>query len=151
MTVLQSDKATVVSQYIYDILNTGTAKAQLGLAGVWDGEQNLIPQIPAVCVVVGNYTREYAGIPFRTDNTFTVFLIVYHAKIQDVQLNQRECNQRAEAIMDFLHQDLTMGGNVIDGYVTALEPGYLQAGKSMTYVTRLTWVGRTKTIIDTTP
>jgi hypothetical protein len=144
--VLQTDKPTVVSQYIYDILSDNAAMRTLGLEDVWDGEQNLIPRIPAISIVVGSYSRELTGVPFRTDNVFTIFLMMYHAKIQDIQLNQRECNARAEAVMDFLHTDKTMGGNVIHGYVVAMEPGYLAVGRSMTYVTRLTWTGLTKTL-----
>lgn len=142
----QSELPTVVSQYIYDLLNTNTNKAALGLEGVFDGDQSLIPSTPAVCVLMGNYSRELTGAPFRTDNVFTIYLMVYHAKVQDTQLTQRECMAFAESIMKFLHTDKTMGGNVIHGFVTGMEPGQAPMGKTMAHVTRITWSGLTKTL-----
>lgn len=140
----QSDKPTVVSQYIYDYLSDG--RQMLGIEDVWDGDEQLIPRVPAVCVIMGNYGRLLSGAPFRTDNTFDIFLMMYHGQIQDSQLNQRQCILRAEAVMDYLHLDKTMGGNVIHGYVTSIEPGAVRLGTSLMFVTRITWSGLTKTM-----
>jgi hypothetical protein len=145
----QTEFITELSQYMYDLVYNN--RLILGFEDVYDGEQDLIPRTPACLIVMGEYTREYTGAPFRTDNTFTVFLMLYHEKIQDTQLNQRECMEQAEQLMLFLHQDLTMGGLVINGFVSNIEPGYIKSGKSMTYVSRLTWTAFTKTMIDTTP
>lgn len=140
----QTDKPTVVSQYIYDLLTDN--KQELGIEDVFDGDQELIPRTPAICVLIGDYGRELTGAPFRTDNAFTIYLMVYHAKIQDNQLNYRECNELAEAVMDLMHQNKTLGDNVIHGFVTSIEPGYVRQGRSLSYVSRLTWYGLTKTL-----
>jgi len=140
----QSDKATVVSQRIYDYLIEG--RLILGLEEVYDGDEQLIPKTPSVCVIMGNKNRLLSGVPFRTDNTFEIFLMVYHGKIQDSQLNQRECMNLAEAIEDYLHLDKTMGDNVIHGYCTGIEPGALRLGNTMMFVSRITWSGLTKTL-----
>lgn len=141
----QTDKPTIVAQYIYDFLRDDANMLALGLEDVFEDDQDLIPRVPAACVVLGEYRRELTGIPFRTDNNFTVYVMLYHAGVKDVQLLYRECNERAEAVMDLLHTDKTMGGNVIHGYVTTIEPGYVQK-KTLMYASRITWTGLTKTL-----
>jgi len=128
---------------MYDLLYEN--RLPLVLEDVWEGDQNLIPRVPAICIVMGDYKRTLSGAPFRTDNEFTIYLMVYHGGVRDNQLNYRECNERAEAIMTLLHTDKTMGDNVIHGYVTGMEPGY-QEKKTLMYVTRITWQGLTKTL-----
>lgn len=139
------DRFTPVVQAVYDLLTN--SKVALGLQDVWYGDQNLIPRYPAVAVEAGPFTRQLAGIggKGRTDNQIRVLLLVYSAKIADVQTTRKATDILSETIMDKLHEDITMGNTVIHGFVTAIEPGYATRGGTLMRTTRITWEGFTKT------
>lgn len=138
-----SDQPSVVNQFIVDLLK---GEPLLQLEDVFFGDQQLIPKTPSVAVEPGPMARELTGLPFRTDNTFTVFLIIYHSKVQGSQITRKECLEYAEAIMALLHTNKTMGDNVIHGYVTSIDPGYATRGGTLMMSTRLTWSGLSKTL-----
>ena len=142
-----ADRLSTVADYINTLLNTN--KVTLGLQDVFYGDQEKIPRTPAVAVETGVYTRELSGIggKGRTDNKFTVYILVYNNRIRDEQLNRKDVLTLSEAIMDVLHSDVTMGGNVIHGHVTAIEPGYAIRQNVLMRMARITWEGLTKTII----
>lgn len=142
-----ADRFTPVVQEVYDLLTN--AKAELGLEDVWYGDQNLIPRYPAVAVEAGPFNRDLSGIGGKglTDNRIRVLLLLYLAKIQDVQVTRKATDELAERIMDKLHEDVTMNGTVIHGFVTAIEPGYATRGGTLMRTTRVTWEGLTKTRI----
>lgn len=142
-----TDRLSVVSNYIYDLLTTN--KTALGLQDVFFGDQQKVPRTPAVAVEPGVYTRELSGLggKGRTDNNFTVYVLVYVSNIRDEQLNNKDVITLSEAIMDKLHLDVTMSGNVIHGRVTSIEPGYASRGGALMRFGRITWEGLTKTLI----
>lgn len=139
------DRFTPVVQKVHDVLTA--AKVELGLQDVWYGDQNLIPRYPAVAVEAGPFDRTLAGIggKGRTENRIRVLLLLYLAKIADVQVTKKQTDELAERIMDKLHEDITMGGLVIHGFVTTIEPGYATRGGTLMRTTRVTWEGLSKT------
>jgi len=131
-----------VTQAIVDLLKEH--QDDLGLKDVWYGDQELIPRTPAVAVESGSKTRELTGAPDVTTNRFTVFVLTYMAKIQDVQTTRKMADQLAEAIELLLHDDTTIGGLVIFGMCTSVEPGYAIRGGTLMRAARITWEGFTK-------
>jgi hypothetical protein len=81
------------------------------------------------------------------ENDFTVYLMVYHTKLQDEQMTRLQCEQHAEDIVALLHTDKQMGGLVFAGWVTAVDPGFAVRNNAMMRVSRITWLGKSKTII----
>jgi hypothetical protein len=80
--------------------------------------------------------------------TFSQYIYIYHGKLQDDQLNMKECNEFAERIEVILHADKQMGGNVIYGYVAQMSAGILiRSPRTLMRATRLTWTGLSKKII----
>lgn len=136
-----TENFSLVGEFIQDLLQETTS---LGLQDVFYGDQELIPRTPAVAVETGIFTRQLDGIPYRTKNVFRIYLLVYFAKVQDVQVTRLQCDQKAEQIMRTLHQNKTMGGLVISGHVTAIEPGYTYRGRALMRSARITWEGLTK-------
>lgn len=131
-----------VTQAFVDLLNLN--KVTLGLTDVWYGDQEMIPRTPAAAVESGQKTRELSGAPDVTTNRFTVFILVYMAKIQDVQTTRKAADQLAESIEALVHQDNTLGGLVIFGMCTSVEPGYAIRGGTLMRAARITWEGFTK-------
>jgi hypothetical protein len=119
----------------------------LGLQDVWYGDQEMVPRTPAVAVEPGSKARVIAGTSRSTENRLTVYLMVYVAKIQDVQATRKTTDQIAEAIEVHLHNDPTLGGLVIFSMVSSVESGYAIRGGTLMRSARMTWEGLSKTRI----
>ena len=134
-------RISVVGEYMLAWLTANMAT--LGLEAIFYDDQALIPKTPTLCVVPAGKRRELAGAPVRTNVEYTIYLMLYQEKIQDVQVNFRESMVLAEAVEQFLHTDLSMGGNCQFSMVTGVEPGYAIRSRTLMRCTRLTWEGRT--------
>lgn len=142
-----TDRVSVVADYIYDLLIAN--KATLTLNDVFYGDQEKIAKSRSVAVESGPLTRTLAGAGTsgRTLNELTVYVIVYVSGIRDNQTVRKEADELAESIMDLLHTDPQMGGNVIHGWVRSIEPGYAIRSGALMRAARVTWTGQSKTAI----
>lgn len=125
------------------------AKAGLGLTDVWYGDQIRIPRTPCLCIETGPTLSELSGAPYRMMHTFTIYFMLYVAKIQDEQVTRLTADQKMEQIKTVLHADHQMGAPpnnlVIHGHVSAREPGFAHRGGSLMRAARVTWTGMSKT------
>lgn len=137
-----TDNLDTVTQYIVDLINTN--KVALGVQDVWYGDQELIPRSPAVAVEPGTKTRTLTGMPRMATNNFTVFILVYVAKLQDIQLTRKTSNQLAEAIEDLIHGDSNLGGLVVHGFCTSQESGYAVRGSLLMRAVRISYEAMSK-------
>jgi hypothetical protein len=116
---------------------------------VWYGDQNTIGRTPTVCIEPDEKQRTLEGLPNMTVNEFTIFILVYHNKVQDMQLTRKECDVLAYEIEKLIHQDLqlTNGGSprLIHGFVRQNESGYTYKGNTLYRTARLTFYGKNKT------
>lgn len=131
-----TDQLSVVTKYIYDLLQS--TQSELGLADVWYGDQEKIPRTPCVAVDSGEKTRELNGAPRRTLVNLTIYIMIYHHKVQQTQASRQEVEALSDAVETLLHTDPRLGDNVIHCMVTAMDPGYLQRQATMLRATRLT-------------
>ncbi len=135
-----SDMA-VITQAIVDLLK---GDASLGLKDVYYGDQGAIPRTPAVTVELGNKSRDYNQTGLMTNVVPDIQIVVYHGLIADVQKIKKELDQFIQAIEDKLHVDNTLGGLVISGIVSSVEPGVAVVGKAQFYAHRMTWTAMIK-------
>lgn len=142
-----TDSNEVVANYIYQKLLNPTNMTALGVLSVWYGDQELIPNTPALCVAPGNKKREFQGATFRTLNTFETYVLVYYSKIQDVQQNLHGATTLADAIETLVHSDLLLGGNVFSVLCTQNEPGMITKSGSLMMGARLTFESQSKTTL----
>jgi len=156
MTVAQFPSE--VGQRLLDLLNDNGEILFGGQAGVdfqtFYGDQNRIGVTPTVCVESGETTRALAGVPSRTENQLVAYIIIYWAKVDSNQVTKLEAEQCAETVTRFLDKNLTLdrnadGGIVIHGFVTSINPGYTyrNQGQTLYQTVRLTWVGKSKTML----
>jgi hypothetical protein len=145
-----------VAQRIYALLKANKVSLLTADGMVLYGDQNRVPVTPTLCVEAGATTRVLAGVAAggRTENQHICYLLLYYAKVDSNQETKLACEQTAEAIARFLDQNLTLelnsdGGIVIHGYVSNIDPGYSfkNKGETLMYSVRLTWTGKTKTIL----
>jgi hypothetical protein len=137
--------------YLYDIATALYEKMKqgaegFGLAAVFYGDQDLIPEYPA-CAIEPVFTqRELTGAGGRgfTDNLFEVYVFLYFGQVGDVQKSRQDTDAFSKEVQQYLNQDVTLGGAVIDGSVAVEESGQMRKGAQL-QVTRLTWRGMTKT------
>jgi hypothetical protein len=137
-----SDSLVTFGQYIYDMLVQN--QTPLGLEAVFYGDQIKIPVTPTACVDTGTKARAYDGVPRRTMNQVTGYVIVYHSLVQDIQKTRKEVDQLAEAIETLIHADSTFAGNFIDTLVTQIESGYMNRSQVQYRSSRLTVTGRSQ-------
>lgn len=137
-----TDSLLTFSLAVRNLLSTNAVA--LGLKGVFFGDRNKIPFVPAACVEPVDKRRELAGAPRRTENTFQVYVLIYHALVDDTERTLTESLTRAEAVETLLHADPQLGGLVIHGLVRSLESGVAYK-QSLFRATRLTFEGLTKT------
>lgn len=117
---------------------------------IYYGDRQLIPATPAISVVPGPYTRSISGVggKGRTDNNIRVFFLCYIARLDDSSELARDVDLFGETLMDILHENVTLGGLVVHGFVTAIEPGYATRSGTYMHACRVTWEGLTKTFIN---
>lgn len=142
-------KTSVVTQAIIDLLEANSVS--LGLKQVFYGDEELIPKYPSVGVDPGPLRRNYTGESLRTDNNFTVYLMVYHGAIRSAQITRKAADVLAETIVDLLHTNVRLGEGsaqlLIDSLVTVTEPGFAKRGNELLQTTRIQWTGYNKTAL----
>jgi len=130
-----------ITQAVVDLLK---ADLTLGLSKVYYGDQAGIPLVPSATVEAGSAEREYTQTGLHTTRTVPIIIVIYHGKVDDVQTIKKSLDDFAQAVEDALHQDSTLGGLVINGLVTSIEPGVASVGKAQYQAHRLTWEGLVK-------
>jgi hypothetical protein len=80
--------------------------------------------------------------------TFTTFVMVYYGKVQDRQLNVHASLTIANSVKRFMNADVTLGGNAIDSFVAAVDPGVAIKGGALLDTTRMTFRTRSKVTLN---
>lgn len=140
-----TDRTTVIAEYIKNLIDTN--KVTLGVDTVLYGDHNNIPGGITVTVMPGMKTRQLQGVAnpgARTRNRMIVLVTVYCNKTGDEETLSLETDQVAEDVEHLLHQDTTLGDNVIHGFVETWDPGYRFKTGSMFRATQLTHISQSK-------
>jgi hypothetical protein len=131
-----------------------TKQNALGIKAVYYGDQQQFPTVPAVCVEPAITTRDLSGIPYQTDNNFTVNVLVYHTSLSGTENIQEQCDDLSELLQDEINKEsiavqfaggTQFGGLVVSGHTARLEYGYKMLGDRLMRCNRLVWTGFTKT------
>jgi len=154
MTVAQMPSE--VATRIFDLMSDNKTALLTSQGTLLYGDQNRIPTTPTLCVESGATARVLAGVGGRgrTENDLVCYLLLYWAKVDTNQKTKKDSELCAEAIAYYLDSNVTLerngdGGIVIHGYVSSIEPGYSRRneGSTLMYSVRLTWTGKSKTIL----
>lgn len=142
-------KSTVLALAIRDKIRTNKVAVGLDSDSFVDyGDHNNITGGKAATVSAGTKNRELAGVAGpggRTLNLIEVVVTVYYMKVEDEATARLAVDQIAENIEDLLHEDTTMGGTIIHGFVRQWVPGIIMRETSQFRVVQLHFVGQTKT------
>lgn len=141
-----TDRLSVVVDYLYELMYANMGMLELN--AVWNGDFDMLPEFPAACVEPGDLDRsQLAGAPLRTDNIFTAYVMIYWGGIQHLTKTKQECLKLSEVAADLINTQHDLEGRVVQGWVTAIEPGYVRKGNAFMYVTRITWTGMSRTLV----
>jgi len=146
-------KTTIVALAIRDIIKAN--RAVIGLDDndfVAYGDHNNFPTGKAVTVTSGTKRRTLAGVTGpggRTLNNMEVVISIYYSVLENEETARLAVDVMAENVEDLLHEDTTVGGIIIHGFVQEWVPGILYRETSMFRVVQLHFVGQTKTNVTT--
>jgi hypothetical protein len=120
-------------------------KASLGIRYIAENDERLRPVYPAVLVSLENVERSLhaTGIFMAT---FHIDLYVFHAELTSRKaVRSRKDIQLATDIRKLIHEDRTMNGHIIHGFVDGEFPGITAqiVGSNVNTIvtTRITWQG----------
>jgi hypothetical protein len=122
-------------------------KSTLGLADVFYGDQKQIPRTPTLCLEPDMKRRALDGVPRRTQNTLSFYVLLYISKVADVQVNARDALLLAESIETYIHLDPTSDNYLVHGYCAEIEPGYRTRGDTRFRACRIKFEGINKTVL----
>lgn len=144
-----TDKTTDVAQALVNLLKDDMIN--LGLKDVLYGRQINLPTTPVVVVTCAPKRRELSGVSApggRTMNTMQIYIDVHNSKVGDEATERLFVDKLAESVEQVVHQDTTVGGIIIHGFITDWDPGetFLQNGEFRTV--RMTFQGRSETYLS---
>lgn len=133
-----------VVDYMYTLITDN--KEALQVQSVLYGEHRLVPMTPGITVAPGPMRSEMVGIPFRVEQNIRILITVFNAMITGnaSESPQREALIIAQETAKLLHKNSKMGGWVIQGYVTSIQPSFTVNNGRLMVATRLTWDGLTR-------
>jgi hypothetical protein len=143
-----TSRSTVVAKAIYTLLSG--RKVELGIDEVYYGDHNNIPVGKAITVTPGNKRRELAGVSGpggRGMNNMEILLLVYFSILDDEASARYAVDLTAENVEDILHEDTTLNGIIIHGFVSDWIPGVIHKPGSQFRVVQLNYQAKTKTNI----
>jgi hypothetical protein len=144
-----TDKLTVYTQALVDKFTANAVS--LGIQDVFYGDQNKVPRSPAVCVEPNDKGRDLVGAPRYTETILSVYVIIYHAVVQDEQVTRKQADLFAEAVEDLIHLDPQLGGLVIHCMVTSSQSGYAVKARSLFRATRMIVEGKVRKTLPLSP
>lgn len=145
---MPQDYYDALQPFNYIVQRLDDHKAELGLRYIAIHDEELIPEYPAILCQIDNTMRmHHATGLFKIE--FHLDLWIFHAQMtlskaarsaQDIEL--------ATNIRKLLHEDRTLGGHIIFGFVDGEFPGItaraIGGAVSTIVTTRLTWTGENR-------
>lgn len=120
---------------------------EFGFRKIWYGDDQLIPETPAINIVPLTKRRTLNATGHTTENALELNIVIFHSRLDKPSVTRKECDVLAERLEAVLHENKRLDGNVIYGYVRELEPGVATRNNVMMRATRLLWTSLTKTRI----
>lgn len=141
---------STVCQALIDKITGNKENFVIPVVDIFYGDQQRITHTPTICVEPSQKTRELAGAPNMTMNTFEIIVLVLINKVADTIITRKQSDQLAYDVEKFLHQDLQLNGLLIHGFVERSESGVTTKNNTMYRAARLVYHGLNKTSLAST-
>lgn len=143
-----TDRYSVVGLAIKALVNAN--KEELGIENVYYGDHNNIPDSVSVVVQPIPKTRELAGVGGpggRSMNTMRFYVWVHNSKLGSEEEERLRVDQIAEEVEALLHNDVTLDGIIIHGFVEEMDPGITKFDNSQYRTVQMRYKAISKTQI----
>ena len=137
----------VVCDYLLDLIKLN--QSVLGLEAVYYGDQTRIPVTPALCLEPDEKPRALKSAQRMVEVNFTVYLLVYHSPVSNVERTRRECDLLARDVEKLIDTKKSLDGLVIHGFVNNISSGYVDRGGLMR-ASRLTYEAKSQELLPST-
>jgi hypothetical protein len=128
--------------YVHNLLTI--KKGELGLEYVVFGDGQLLPVYPAAAVVDDGLAREDHGTHmFLITISCDVFLMHANLGVDRAQ-RTREDLQLATRVVNLLHEDRSLGGEVVSSYVSAEQPNTVSTRNDTILGTQITFTAQNR-------
>lgn len=160
MAMTHTDRSTVLAKAIKATIEA--SKDELGIDSIFYGDQNNLPKATTVTIEPGVKNRDLEGVGGvltsggnrsggRTLNVMQVLINVYSSQYGSESDQRLRVQELAEEIEHLLHQDTSVGGIIIHGFVETWDPGMVFKAGTMFRAVQMTFTGQTKTMLTEQP
>lgn len=144
-----TDDDVVVAEFLYNLILTN--KVTLSLDEVYYGNHNMIPVGKAAVITAAGKSRVLSGVGGprgQFTNTLNVLIAVHLSKVGDEATERRAVDAIATEVEKLVHQDVTLGGIIIHGFIGEVSRGESpMANGSMFRSVLMSYSGTTKLIL----
>lgn len=134
------DLIVLLAASLESLVQAGTLKR------VYYGDTKLVPDYPVALVIPGSKdrpARDGGGSRFFKVG-LTAQVVVIHEAIQSIEITDKIVTQRAAAVEAAMEADLTLGGNIIFGWVVRTAPTIAMREKIVHRAHQLTYTGESR-------
>ena len=137
-----TDANSVVTQALVDLLKgdwdtLGTPSKK----DIYYGDQPLYPRFPSLAVESQPQNRNLNQTGLQQRIQFTMSIMALTGGLKGMEERRKSADEFAERVVTRLHTDRTLGGIVIHGHATSVEPGFVTRGGSLLVAHLITWEG----------
>lgn len=150
--MVHTDDDTVVAEYIFNLIDAN--KANLLITTVLYGNHNTLPNAGVAVVTAMGKRRMLVGASApggRTENQLIVVIDLHWSRVGDEATERRAADDRATALENLIHSDVTLGGLIIHGFISDVDRGETNTNASMFRSVRMAFSGKTRTYLTPTP
>ena len=133
-----------IIQYTETLLLAQATTLGLAYVSIAANAELLIPAYPAALITAGSKAKEMSGQKFRVGLSMEIFVL--HGLLSDTIRDRTMADLAlATSIETLLDKNMTMGGNIINGFVVGSDPGNMVRGSTTGIITtKLTWTGESR-------
>ncbi len=137
-----TDANSVVTQALVDLLVEDWDT--LGVPSkkdIYYGDQPLYPRFPSLAVEANPQERELNQTGLQQRIRFSISILAFHGGLKSASERRKDNDEFSERVVTRLHTDRTLGGKVIHGHATSIEPGFVPRGGGLLVTHLITWKG----------
>lgn len=140
-----TDDQGVVAQALVDLVRKDWSNIGFPTKDdIYYGDQERYPRFPSLAVEPAPTERQLYQTGLQEKIDFTMYLLLFHGPIATTSDRRKETDTLAQSVVDQLHTDRKLGGLVVHGHPTNVEPGFFARGGAMLVAHRITWTGTSR-------
>ncbi len=105
--------------------------------------EEIVPAFPAAIIVAGSKSKEKI-ISHKFGIGLTAEIFIMHGDLTEDHRDRNIADMvLASAVEALLDNDPTLGGNVVDGYINGIDPGFVtrKKGTGIVITSKMSWIG----------